>query len=281
MINSKNCDLCFDSFEIEDCSYCTWIFTSNDCQDVYGMGGSELVYESLGVENLNFGAFNTFVSDSNNVFYSDCCFYSSYLFGCAGLKNKKYCILNKQYTKEEYEELLPKIIEHMKKSPLDKGGQGGFEWGKFFPISLSPFAYNESMAQSYFPLTKNDSIKWKDEDTKNYLTQNYEIPDSIKDTNDAIINEILSCIDCKKNYRIMIPELKFYRQQNLPIPRKCNDCRYKDQMDKRNPIKLFDRNCMKCDTKIKTTYTPEEIACPPELQHRRVYCENCYLKEVY
>jgi hypothetical protein len=30
--------------------------------------------------------------------------------------SKQYCILNKQYTKEEYEELVPKIIEHMKKT---------------------------------------------------------------------------------------------------------------------------------------------------------------------
>ena len=38
------------------------------------------------------------------------------LFGCVGLKNKHYCIFNKQYTKDEYEALVPKIIEHMKKT---------------------------------------------------------------------------------------------------------------------------------------------------------------------
>jgi hypothetical protein len=32
-----------------------------------------------------------------------------------GLHDKSYCILNKQYTKEEYEELVPKIIEKMMK----------------------------------------------------------------------------------------------------------------------------------------------------------------------
>jgi hypothetical protein len=31
------------------------------------------------------------------------------------LKNKSYCILNKQYTKEEYEKLVSKIIEKMMK----------------------------------------------------------------------------------------------------------------------------------------------------------------------
>jgi hypothetical protein len=44
---------------------------------------------------------------------------------------KEYCILNKQYTKEEYEILVPKIIEHMKTFPSPHGrgarGEGG-EW---------------------------------------------------------------------------------------------------------------------------------------------------------
>jgi hypothetical protein len=52
--------------------------------------------------------------------------------------------LNKQYTKEEYEKLLPKIIAHMKKTG---------EWGEFFPISISPFNYEETPAMDYYPLT--------------------------------------------------------------------------------------------------------------------------------
>ena len=34
-------------------------------------------------------------------------------FGCVGFKHKQYCILNKQYTKEEYEKLVQKIIKQM------------------------------------------------------------------------------------------------------------------------------------------------------------------------
>ncbi len=49
------------------------------------------------------------------------CFYCKLLtgcqncFGCISLRNASYCILNKQYTKEEYEALVPQIIEHMSK----------------------------------------------------------------------------------------------------------------------------------------------------------------------
>jgi len=63
------------------------------------------------------------------------------------LNTAKYCILNKQYTKEEYEKLMPKIIEYMEKTE---------EWGEFFPASLSPFGYNETIAMEYFPLTREE-----------------------------------------------------------------------------------------------------------------------------
>jgi len=30
------------------------------------------------------------------------------------------------------------------------------EWGEFFPHELSPFGYNETVAQEYFPLTEEE-----------------------------------------------------------------------------------------------------------------------------
>ncbi len=70
---------------------------------------------------------------------------SSNCFLCVNLENKKYCILNKQYSKEEYEVLVPQIIEHMQKTG---------EWGEFFPVCLSPFGYNETVAQEHFKLDR-------------------------------------------------------------------------------------------------------------------------------
>ncbi|MDP2669631.1 MAG: hypothetical protein Q8O99_01100 [bacterium] len=40
------------------------------------------------------------------------------MFGCSNLRNKQYCIFNKQYTQEEYEQLVPKIITHMQETPM-------------------------------------------------------------------------------------------------------------------------------------------------------------------
>lgn len=71
-------------------------------------------------------------------------------FGCVGLKSVEYCIFNKQYTKEAYEELVPKIIEKMMKDG---------EWGEFFPRSLSHFGYNHTVNMDKYPLTREQATR--------------------------------------------------------------------------------------------------------------------------
>jgi len=86
-------------------------------------------------------------------------FSSSNLFSCVGLRKKQYCILNKQYLKEEYFELKEKIIKHMNEMPyIDKNGNV-YKYGEFFPSELSPFSYNKSIAQEYFQKTKEKIIE--------------------------------------------------------------------------------------------------------------------------
>lgn len=286
LINCKNAHDCFDSFELEDCAYSTWIFTSHDCYDVYGLGHGAFVLEGLGVEAVNSCAFNTFVSDSSDVFYSDCCFHSMYLFGCASLRSKKYCILNKQYTPEEYEKMKARIIEHMKKSASPRGEreQAGLvgpaqraykmEWGAFFPIELSPFAYNETAANYRFPLTKEKTLslgrryRWREPDPKEYLKQTFVMPDDLKDVDMSVCEQILACTDCGRNYKIMPKELNFYKKLNIPLPRKCTDCRFMDRFKARNPRHLWERKCVKCSKLMMTSYDP--------VRPEKVYCEECY-----
>jgi len=49
-----------------------------------------------------------------NIMYSDIMVNCKNCFGCTCLRGKEYCIFNKQYTREEYETLVPQIIEKMK-----------------------------------------------------------------------------------------------------------------------------------------------------------------------
>ena len=57
--------------------------------------------------------------------------------GCIGLKNKSYCILNKQYSKEEWEVLADKIFASMEVDGT---------LGEFFPASMNPFYFNDTLA---------------------------------------------------------------------------------------------------------------------------------------
>ena len=101
------------------------------------------------------------------------------------------------------------------------------------------------------------------------------IPDKIQDVSDSYLKEIFACVVCSKNYNITQNELLFYRKENIPLPRKCPNCRYKRRFDLRPPRKLWHRKCMKegCLNEFETTYAPGR----PE----KVYCESCYNKEVY
>lgn len=272
LINCRNVTYSYDVADMRDGKYCFQLYNgAKDCMDLTQFGlKAELVYEGscIGYNSTSICFCHICNEQISDLFYCINSHHSSNLFGCVGLGHKKYCILNKQYTKEEYEELVPKIIEHMRSTK---------EWGEFFPSSMSPFCYNETTANQYYPLTKEHALekgyKWKEKDKKEYQEQKYEVPDDIEDVPDSIINKILACEDCGKNYKIIQQELEMYRKRGNPIPLKCPDCRHKERMDARNPRKLFERKCDKCSTEIKTTYK--------EGRPETVYCEKCYLAAMY
>lgn len=282
----KNSENCFDAGGLEDCKY-VYVLPKGgkDIYDGHYSQNSELVYDCVSAVNDYDCKWVIHTWDVKNSMYCDECYYSDNLFGCIGLRRKKFCILNKQYSEQEYKELLPRIIDHMKgPSPRGEGASGfataerselkNSEFGEFFPIEISPFCYNESLAGENSPLTKEQviakNLKWKEKDSKEYKPASYQPVDNIGEVKDDILNEILACKDCGKNYRVILQELRFYRKNKLLVPVKCQDCRYKERMKFRNPFKLFQRNCAKCGMKIETTYEPVR----PEI----VYCEKCYLE---
>jgi hypothetical protein len=188
------------------------------------------------------------------------------------MKPGKYCILNKQYTKEEYESLVSRIIEHMRQTR---------EWGEFFPAGISPFAYNETTAQVYFPLTREEAqargFGWREETDDaaqvSRVIPAQSLPAGIDAVPDDVLQWAVHCEATGRPFRIVKKELEFYRSHRLPVPHFHPDERHRRRMMLRNPRKLWTRPCMKCGKGMETTYAPER----PEV----VYCEECYLKEVY
>ncbi len=266
--NSKNTSDSYDVKRCEDCSYLAQTIDQKDCSDCNFTEENELCYEYIASYKNQRCLFSISNHACNNLLYSNFCTSSKNLFGCIGIRHGSYCILNKQYSKEEYEQLVPKIIEQMK----DDGC-----WGEFFHPSISYFHYNETVAQEYFPLTKEEAqaknLSWREPDPKEYQKQTFVVPQEITQVPEAIINEILACGECGKNYKLIPQELAFYKKYKLPSPTNCPDCRHKNRLGRRNPRKLWERNCDNCGIEIETSYSPDR----PE----KVYCEACYLKEVY
>ena len=275
IFDSHNLRECYHVKRAEDCSYLESCEDIRDSMDSSFSGWpAELVYETMsaGVTCYNF-LFCTASWSCSNLIYCDNCHHSSNLFGCIGLRKKnQYCILNKQCTKEEYEELVPKVIAHM---------QSTREWGQFFPQYLSPHAYNETIAYGYYPLTETEVNSrgwgWREETDEmpkmEKVIPGDSLPETIDQTPEDVLNWAILCKISTRPFKIIKQELEFYRQMQLPLPRLHPDERYRRRMACRNPRKLWRRKCSKCGKEMETTYGPER----PEI----VYCEECYLAAVY
>jgi hypothetical protein len=241
------------------------------------------------------------VQNGNYVYFDRNC---SFITGCMGLDHKKYCVLNKEYPKEEREQLTQTIAEELQ-------SQG--RYGDFFDIEDSPFPYNDSVAYDYYPIQKlcnqgqeiiinpegrgsvtvlqpekhisnalldlrgEEKIKIKRRTKENEINvqgnsqqiKAQDLPDAIQDISDDIVDKTILCAETGRPFRIVAMELEFYRKHGLPLPRRHPDVRHAQRMTKRPKRKLYLKYCEKCRTEILSSYD------------EKVYCEECYNKEIY
>ncbi|MBI4835630.1 MAG: hypothetical protein HY817_00045 [Candidatus Abawacabacteria bacterium] len=263
LLNSKNCHVCYLATGSEDLEHCVMAVKSKDSFGTFSTTESELIYHSVTGRNYNNQFCLECIHTQNLRYCMYCVNGASDCFGCVGLKKNSYCILNKQYTKEEYFALLARIQEHMIKTG---------EWSDFFPQKLSPFYYNHSDAITFFPLTKDQALAqgftWKDEIIEPTNTI-YQIPDDIADVSEDILQKTLTCELTGKPYRITKQELEFYRGQKLPIPRIAPIERIltRSQTFVIKPLTI--RKCDQCQSSLDTIYSEPTIS---------VLCEQCYLE---
>lgn len=289
LLNCKNSKNAFHLDNAENCKWYDYGSSPKDSQDLSMSGELSECYEGAVVDHSNRNIFGIFTVKSQDVTYTQHCHSSKHLFGCVGMRNSSYCILNKQYDKEEYEILVEKIKKQMNELKyIDKKGRT-YAYGENYPIEFSPFGYNETVSGYQFPLTKEEVLdngyNWGDSlqmtTGKQTITPS-QIPETISEVSDQITSEILACSKCSRNYKITPQELVFYRKMDIPIPRVCFYCRHISRMNRRNPSKLWRRSCMcqeethghvgKCQEEFETSYSPDR----PEI----IYCEKCYQKEI-
>ena len=187
----------------------------NDCYGVMWCAWAEHIYCSVNVPFCN----NTYYS----YFLESCTF----CLWCVGLKNKSYCILNKQYTKEERYEKVDEIF-----SQMDADGT----LGQFFPATMNPFYFNDTAAYLIDPTFTKEEVT-----AKGYLRRDepikVDIPAGVqtvktselwqyewrRDDQRYIDPEIMKkvIIDEQWNaYRVIPMEYEFLMKYGLPLPRK-------------------------------------------------------------
>ncbi len=278
--NLTDCKNCSFDFNIADATNSKYSYDSNvlikDSMDVSMIGDKvNFMYECVasGYEGYH-SAFSNLCWTNDSLYYCDHCMYCKHCFGCVWLRNQEYCILNKQYTKEEYEKLVPQIIEKMK---IDK------EWWEFFDPSISSFAYNETAAHMFLPLSQEEAIE------KGYIRLDkeypvnipngietiaaYDLPLSSDPTSEEILGKAILCEKTWKPFRIIKQELEFYRKHNLPLPRKHPDVRHEERIRIRPKRELHLRKCDHCNVQMLSVYD--------KVYQWKVYCESCYQKEIY
>lgn len=265
---------CFDVKKAEKSSYCfTTLEHDNVIDQSFGGAKSSFCVDCLTATNSHNTIYSHTIVDSYDLAYSEFCFSSRNLFGCNGLRNKQYCILNKQYSEHEYKALREKIIEHMTKAG---------EWGEFFPMSLSPFAYNEAIVGEYLPLSEEEIVRRGSRlrpeapdvtESEKKTSQHGVVPDQLNNAGEELSKQRFSCRATGKAYRVLPQEITWSKRLQIPLSPFCPDERHLRRMAQREPRRLWPAQCHNCDKPLSSAFSPK--------RYPRILCEACYLQKMY
>ena len=274
--NSKDCYWSYYAYDSQNVNYSMGFVDFRDSYDLFGGANGQLCCGTTSVTagNNYEVKFSSQADNSRNVEYSDLLRNCRDCFGCVGLANKSFCILNRQYGEEEYW----KIVDEIKSSMFARG-----EYGEFFSPELMPIPYKLSIISSYSGFDDFDNAArygydvseppvQKNKEMENAMRAS-ELPSDIKDAGDDILNKVIHDEKNDKYFRIVKYELEFYRRNNLPLPREhplARLAKFRKIYGLR--LKFYARNCKKCGISIESVYNPE--------RYENVYCKECYEVEV-
>ncbi len=278
LTNCHNCSFVSDTVSSVNTKYTRYEDEAKDCMDTFTSLNDTCIYMISCPHS--YACWCVFYSRALKYSWYCCnCYDCSNCFGCVWLKNKEYCIYNKQYLKEEYNQIVPQIIAQMIR---DKQ-----RW-EFFNPQLSYFGYNETIAMEFYPLSKEDAIKmW-------YKRENYEAPmpnvEKFVQWKDLpkvwckviqkkkpeflqkILNYAIVCEVSKKPFRITKQEIDFYVKHDLPLPTKHPDVRHQDRVERKEGSVLHLIHCDECWEEILSVHLP--------WKWKKILCEKCFYKNM-
>ena len=263
--NTKNCASCYSVSEAEDLESCIYVNDAHSSLFWFGYGNSSRgIYSSVTVGD-----------SSENVRFSFECWpsvhdleYCAYLhrgshdcFGSVGLRKSAYCILNKQYSKEDYHQMVRRIKEHMRSTG---------EYGRFFPFSCSPNYFNRSEGYDWMPLGKDAALRqgfhWLDSDDEEHEMVT-SLPDDVRDVGDDFLQTALTCEVSGKQFKLQKAELDFHRRRNLALPRVAPLERIRLAARFLEVVPLRPTVCGACSASIVSAR---------EQSLREILCEQCF-----
>lgn len=314
--HSWGCTNAFSCIDIKDCINCFICgVQSSDLLDcTSGGAGSSFVYDAVWFIQAYKSAFTLYSNPGEGSFYLSSCglsgpWWVNYCFACEGIDHAKYYIFNKEYDRQDWEILVKKMIQKM---------QADGEWGEFFDPNISPFACNDTPMVDYLPPYKlvypdgkeeiydenwrwivsilephkllsqveldlwwEEKIKitWRTKDVDVTIPEGLEtvlaseLPLNIQDVWDGFLKKLVICEETGKPFRIIKQELEYYKTHNLPLPRKHPELRFVNRLKRRAGMGIYLRKCDKCTKDMLSVY--------PWNSELKVYCEECYGKEVY
>lgn len=210
--NSAHCELAFESFDLRDCYN---VFQCGAGKDIYGSfmcnDRIERCFQSVATGIDSFETRNcAFVWHSSEMEYCYLCINCKNCFGCIGLRNKEYHIFNIPYSREEYQQRKEELVAAM----LRRG-----EYGYFFPIDLSPFPYEDTIAHEFF-------------DAGAVHTLEIELARAAQlDTRSEDVKPVVSCAVTGEPFRHTEQELRFYKKHDIPPPRLSFAARYRRRIE--------------------------------------------------
>lgn len=266
----------YDCVEAKNCQHMRYVdsgLSHKDSMDVLFSGGySHHLYGTINIgshsSGVRFSVSSKFCTDCEFIFNSK---NLTNCFMCFGLQNKSYCILNTQYSEDEYY----KIVDIIKSEMLTRG-----EYSDPLGFEFAAQAYNFSLSAIPYPLS-SEEIKVlggysADEPDTNAtgitVLKASDVPDVIDAVSDDILEEAIACSATGRPFRIVSTELAFYRRMKLPIPVVHPSVRLEDQYRMAQHGKTYKTTCVHCGTIIDSMFDPNDGFV--------LYCETCFQREV-
>jgi len=266
---------CLYGIESHGGYFCYGLYNANDNAFSCAIPG-EHNYQSGPVGNTSNSRFSCTLVRCDNLEYSMNCYDCTDCFGCVGLRHKRFCLFNKQYSEEEYW----RRVDELKCAMSDRG-----EYGRPFPMGFGLNYFPESGSVVYFGATTDDwektgAQKFEASDAGAFGTLSLDdprmreidqLPDHIRDLSDDWIGQPIADRAINRPFALTKSEVDYLKKFNLAAPRRHFTARMLDLFYSMSSGPFIDHACASCG---KTVVMATNRAYP----ERKVYCNDCYLK---